>query len=260
MLLFSKFLLKIYFVFPSSFSGSPEIGFSARLTKNFDVPSSKLTVISNWENRGYSLLFEYGIYLRKGKTAGRGKERAVLPFSGLFLASANLMIKTNERTTVKVCITKDICQETSQNEPTITIAIQSYFAKSTVVSVKIFAPHNLSVLKGSSFAVQFLGPNSRLAGFSAIMPMDRSFEFRNSSEFINIKGWTKNTHLKQDEHRINRGELVRFRIEEELILGCSTFLYRAFFSTCWLSPLLIKNMDYAVKTFKILFARARVGL
>ena len=194
------------------FAGSPEIGFSARLTKDVSIPSSKFTVISEWENRGYSLLFEYGIKLVKGESGGLGKERTVLPFSGLFLVSANLMVEAKGETTLKICITNDICQESSQNERTYTIATQSYFLKGTVISISLLSEVNILLLKDSSFAVQYLGPVSRKIGFLALLPSNRSLEFEKDSSHVIIKGWAKETEhtISHDASRATRGESFVF--------------------------------------------------
>ena len=146
--------------------------------------------------------------MAKGQTGGQGKERTILPFSGLFLVSANLMVKVNRGTTLKICITSDICQETAQNERTITIALQSYFLKGTVISIKLLSEFNLLLLKDSSFAVQYLGPVSRKIGFLALLPSNRSLEFEKNSNYVIVKGWMKETRSTtgKDARGATRGE------------------------------------------------------
>ena len=155
------------------------------------MPGSALTVINEWESR-FPHLFEYGIKLVTGQAGGIGKERTILPFGGLFLVSANLMIEAEyEIEKLKICITNDVCQETGQNEHTVTVAIQNYFPKNEIISLKLYADKTFTVLKDSSFALQFLGPISRMAGFLAVLTKNQSINFGKDSSFVPVYGWVK---------------------------------------------------------------------
>ena len=146
----------------------------------------------------------------KGQSEGTGKERAILPFSGLFLATANLIIEAKQDITLRTCIAKNICQETAQNEHTITFAIQDYFLKNTVIFMELFAEHDFSVLKDSSFAVQYLGPISRMTGFLALLPKNRSLEFGKNSNYARIAGWKRKAQyaITEDSQGSIRGVYI----------------------------------------------------
>ncbi|XP_065068666.1 uncharacterized protein LOC135693980 [Rhopilema esculentum] len=164
---------------------SPEIGFSARLKSDFGIKRSKWTAIGDWENRGYSLVFEYGIQLDAKKGS------AHLPYTGLYFISANIMVSSESKIQIQICVANNVCQTSDQNEHTYFIATQGSFVKHEKLTLRVLASENCFVLKASTFAVQYLGSPSREPGFLAIFPQNRTLKYKDQLGFNTIRGWHK---------------------------------------------------------------------
>lgn len=219
---FSKISDKILL---SPFVASPGIGLSARLKSNVKVPASAATVIAGWDSSGYFIFFEYGIKLVEKDKGSMVKGSVVLPIKGLFLVSASLMLDSKQDMKLEVCITKDICQQTEQNEHTVTVAIQNYFPKDEVIYIRIYAIEQVTLLRLSSFSVQYLGPFSMMAGFLAALDQDTTLVKRKGENFVTVKDWLKNA-----ENGVRREQ-------EPTLKGSSIFRHSLFFDIFHRSPL-----------------------